>query len=54
MGTLAKFTETGAEPKEIVIFEYNQDRGVAWAYNFKSRKLQMVKCLHKQLFISLI
>ena len=41
MGTLAKFTETGAEPKEIVIFDYNQDRGVAWAYNFKSRKSQM-------------
>ena len=35
-------TETGAEPKDIVIFDYNQDRGIASAYNFKSRKLQMV------------
>ena len=42
MGTLAKFNETGAEPKDIVIFDYNQDRGIVSAYNFKSRKLQMV------------
>ena len=42
MGTLAKATETAGETKEIVIFDYNQDRGVASAYNFKSRKLQTV------------
>ena len=51
MGTMAKFTETGAEPKDIVIFDYNQDRGVVWAYNFKSRKSQMVICKYLTLYI---
>ena len=42
MGTMAKVNETGADTKDVVIFDYNQDRGIVSAYNFKSRKLQMV------------
>ncbi|XP_065066167.1 zinc finger ZZ-type and EF-hand domain-containing protein 1-like isoform X1 [Rhopilema esculentum] len=43
MGTMAKVNETGADTKDVVIFDYNQDRGIVSAYNFKSRKLQMIK-----------